>query len=504
MHLIDLFDRSAAHNKTAPCLVDAQGSRCYEQVQADSCRITRFLMDQGVAQGRRVGVLSANCAEAFVAILGILRAGCVWVPLNSTATVDDLNHFISLVHCDFAFVHPDMQQTAEKLVGIKQIFPLDRDIWQDQSAVHVERFSRDSDSLVNVFSTGGTTGLPKAARWTLQTWHTMIANFHSAIRFSGPPNNLVAPPMTHAAGVVALVLIAIGARTYILDGADPLTVMESIEKYHINTLFLPPTVIYMMLAHPRVRDFNYESLEQFIYMAAPMSVEKLREAIDIFGPVMSQTYGQAEAPAFCTFLTREDHTQAVSSGNFGRLASCGRAGLLTDVAILNKEGEILPSGEAGEIVIRGPLVMQGYDENPEATDEVSRYGWHHTGDIGSMDEDGYVYITDRKRDMIISGGFNVFPSEIEQVIWAHPAVQECAVVGVPDEKWGEAVTAVIELKEGKKISPDEIRQMVKEKLGSIKTPKTVAFWPTLPRSGVGKVLKKEIRKHFWSDQQRQV
>jgi acyl-CoA synthetase (AMP-forming)/AMP-acid ligase II len=235
-----------------------------------------------------------------------------------------------------------------------------------------------------------------------------------------------------------------------------------------------------------------------------MSSEKLKEAIDVFGPVMAQTYGQAESPMLCTFLSPQEHQVSGNPVHEQRLASCGRATLLTQVAIMDDDGRLLDAGDRGEIVIRGNLVMKGYVNNPAATEEASRFGWHHTGDIGLMDSDGYVYIVDRKRDMIISGGFNIYPSEIEQVLWAHPDVQDCAVIGVPDDKWGEAVKAVVELKPGATTAPQDLLDFCRARLGGMKTPKSAEIWPELPRSPVGKVLKRDIRERFWAGQARRV
>jgi acyl-CoA synthetase (AMP-forming)/AMP-acid ligase II len=235
-----------------------------------------------------------------------------------------------------------------------------------------------------------------------------------------------------------------------------------------------------------------------------MSSNKLKEAIAIFGSVMAQTYGQAESPMLCTFLSPQDHDVVGNPSLERRLQSCGRPTVFTPVEIMDDEGNLLGPEQAGEIVTRGNLVMKGYYNNPEATEQASTFGWHHTGDVGLKDADGFVYIVDRKRDMIISGGFNLYPSEIEQVIWSHPSVQDCAVIGVPDEKWGEAVKAVVELKTGESVSPDEIMAFCRERLGGMKTPKTVEVWAQLPRSAVGKVLKKDIREPFWVGQTRRV
>jgi acyl-CoA synthetase (AMP-forming)/AMP-acid ligase II len=235
-----------------------------------------------------------------------------------------------------------------------------------------------------------------------------------------------------------------------------------------------------------------------------MSVERLKECLAIFGTVMTQMFGQVEAPMLCTYLSPEDHLVIGDPSLERRLASCGRPTLLTPVAIMDDAGSLLASGETGEIVVRGNLVMAGYYKDPEATAEVSKNGWHHTGDIGYIDEDGYVYIVDRKKDMIITGGFNVYPSEVEQIIWSHPAIQDCAVIGIPDPKWGEAIKAVVELKPGKSITEDEVIALCKEKLGSVKAPKSLEVWTSLPRSPAGKVLKKDIRKVFWQNETRAI
>jgi acyl-CoA synthetase (AMP-forming)/AMP-acid ligase II len=235
-----------------------------------------------------------------------------------------------------------------------------------------------------------------------------------------------------------------------------------------------------------------------------MSVEKLKRAIEVFGPVMMGGYGQTEAPTSISFLTPGEHVVAGKIAPDERLASVGRPNPLVHVEIMSDANEILPPGATGEICVRGDLVMKGYYKAPEKTAETIVDGWLHTGDIGHLDAEGYLHITDRKKDMIITGGFNVYPSEVEQVIWGHPAVQDCAVIGVPDAQWGEAVKAVVELNAGQQVSADEIIALCKDRLGSVKAPKTVDFVDSLPRSPVGKVLKKDLRAKYWQDTGRKI
>jgi acyl-CoA synthetase (AMP-forming)/AMP-acid ligase II len=235
-----------------------------------------------------------------------------------------------------------------------------------------------------------------------------------------------------------------------------------------------------------------------------MSVEKLKKAIAVFGPVMAGGYGQTEAPVSIAFLPPAEHFQGGELGSDERLSSAGRPSPLIRVEILDDDNQIMKTDETGEICVRGDLVMKGYYNAPELTAQTIVDGWLHTGDIGHLDADGYLHITDRKKDMIISGGFNVYPSEVEQVIWSHPKVQDCAVIGVPDADWGEAVKAVVELNPGETVTGEELIALCKSGLGSVRTPKTVDFVDALPRSTVGKVLKKDLRDSYWAETSRAI
>jgi acyl-CoA synthetase (AMP-forming)/AMP-acid ligase II len=516
VQLIDFFDRGANHFSARACLVADDFEMTFEQVRRASHAVAAYMRDRGATPEAKVGVLSPNRPEAFIAILGLLRAGCAWVPLNARGTREDLAHVVQLAECEWLFYH---SRFAEQAAELAQSSPLLEHLvcLDDNQGAHpdlrtIQRRRRDaqvdvrgaSSDVCTIFPSGGTTGKSKGAIWTHRTWSTLIANFHAAFPHRQPPVHLIAAPMTHAAGVIGFPLMAAGATNVLVDSTDPGEILSRIAAHRATTLFLPPTMIYKLLAHPAARTGNYSSLETLLYAAAPMSVEKLKEACDVFGPVLAQSFGQAEAPMVCTTFSAEEHARCLAAGNDARLASCGRAGLLSEVAIMGPEGALLPPGETGEIVVRGDLVMPGYYKNPAETAACSREGWHRTGDVGRADDDGYFYITDRLRDMIISGGFNIFPGEIEQVIWSHPAVQDCAVIGVPDDLWGEAVTAVIEPKPGREIAAGDIIDLCKRRLGSVKAPKQVHVVSSLPRSAVGKVLKREIREQFWAGRQRRV
>ncbi len=503
MRVIDFFDKSAAVHRDQACLIDDNRSLTYQQVSQLTYTVAAAMKSKGTAPGARIAVLGPNAVDTMIVILSLFRAGAIWVPANSRSTGQELGALLELVECDALLVHRSLSElatVAAKKAGCRIVSFEELDIErQSNSATRVAdlAFPWDHTDPCTLFPTGGTTGVPKAAIWTHRTWEALTANFHAGICHEERPIYLVAAPLTHAAGVVSIPLLAVGATVVLIPRADPEAVMTAIQHHRVTTLFLPPTVIYELLAHPNVRTCDFSSLRTLIYAAAPMSVAKLRLAMEVFGPVMLQTYGQAEAPMVCTILTRQDHVDALKESAGKRLESCGRPSLLTELAILDERGESLSAGEVGEIAVRGDLVMAGYWRGGPAPIPDDMPAWHLTGDIGYCDRDGYVYITDRKRDMIISGGFNVFPSEVEQVLWAHESVKDCAVIGVPDEKWGEAVCAVVELKSGMSVTEAELIALCKATLGSVKAPKKVLFWSTLPRSGVGKVLKREIRARFW-------
>lgn len=516
MRLIDFFDRGASLYPERACLVDETGPRSYRLVERRSHQIANGLPAVGLSRDAKVAVYSPNDARAFECILGTLRAGRVWLSINARSGIDEIADILSLCDCEWLFYHSmfeaHLEQIRRRVPSIRGAVSLDAgsasasslDAWAASFPAETRDIMRAPEDPAAIVSTGGTTGRPKGVMLSHRTFETMIATFAVCMPWREPPVHLVAAPITHGAGALCFALMPFGATNVILPKVDVETILESIERYRVNVLFLPPTVIYMMLAHPRVREFDYSSLRHFVYAAAPMSVEKLKEAIRTFGPVMTQTYGQAEAPMICTFLPPEEHLIDGDPAHERRLWSCGKSTLFTQLAILDDGGKRLGSGERGEIVVRGNLVMSGYYKNKEETEEASRFGWHHTGDIGSIDEDGYVYIRDRKKDMIISGGFNIFPSEIEQVILSHPAVLDCAVVGVPDEKWGEAVKALVEVRANQRVSEAELIALCKERLAGMKTPKSLEFWDALPRSAVGKVLKREIRRRYWEGRSRMV
>jgi acyl-CoA synthetase (AMP-forming)/AMP-acid ligase II len=354
------------------------------------------------------------------------------------------------------------------------------------------------DDVAMIAGTGGTTGQPKGVMLSGRNLEAMSALTLMGYPFEGRPAYLALAPLTHAAGVLCLPVMALGGRVVIMPRPDLGEFLGLIEEHRITHTFLPPTLIYMLLQHPQLAATTLDSLQCFWYGAAPMSTARLEEALQKICPVMAQLFGQTEAPMMISMMSPRDHFNADGSVAVQRLASAGRPGPLVQVGVMNGDGALLPTGESGEIVVRGSLVMQGYYKDPRATEEASRFGWHHTGDIGYLDADGFLYIVDRAKDMIISGGFNVYSAEVEQALMQHPDVQDSAVVGLPDEKWGERVVAVLQLHTGRQVDVDDIKAFVKARIGSVKAPKQIEVWLDLPRSKVGKVLKKDVRSALLS------
>lgn len=514
--MIDFFDRGARNAPDRPCMVTDSGAATYRQVRDRSNRIANALIADGFAAGAHGAVLSGNDPRAFEAILGILRADGVWVMANNRASVDENAYLLDLLDVDTLFFHTDV---ADRISHFRTACPRIRRFvaidapheqadatlaeWLQSPADEVpERRSGAPNELAFLANTGGTTGRPKGVMLTCGVWQALVASLVASMPMKAPPVNLVAAPMTHAAGPLALASMALGGTVVVLPKFDPVAVLDAIAKHRVTYMFLPPTAVYMLLAVPNARDYDLSSLEYISYAGAPISVDRLREAIHVFGPVMNASFGQTEAPMCVTAMPPHAHLD--ERGDLAHPGSCGQANLLSRVDVMDEDGHLLPPGERGEIVVRGPLVMAGYYKDPAATAEVSRFGWHHTGDIGYRDEDGWFFIVDRKKDMIITGGFNVYPAEVEQALQAHPAVQDCAVFGIPDDKWGEQVVAVVEPRHGAQADAETLIAFARERLGPVKTPKQLTFTDALPRSNAGKVLRAELRKPFWQGRERAI
>jgi acyl-CoA synthetase (AMP-forming)/AMP-acid ligase II len=519
MLIPDYVDRGARIAPHAPCLVAPDGTvlLTHAEFEALTHRIAASLLADGVQPGDRIAVYSPNDPLAFACVVGIVRAGGIWTAVNAASATSELVDFLTMTGASRLLYHGSLADRAEAIIaGVPTIGAAvaigegrasdpQLEAWMAPEGARVAPQDFDTSRVMMLVGTGGTTGRPKGVPITHRQFHVMCTAYNAHLRDPEPPRYICATPMTHAAGASAFPVLAEGGSVIVHQGVVPADILDSIERNRVTRIFLPPTALYALLARPDVRERDFSSLRHFLVAAAPVAPERLAEAVDVFGPVMTQVFGQSEAPMMCTVFSPEEIAEAASVDALRhRLASCGRPSVVAQVELMDDEGRLLGPGEQGEVVVRSELVFGGYWQNPEATAEVRRPGgWHGTGDIGVRDEDGFVYIVDRKKDMIITGGFNVFPSEVEAVIHTFAEVNDCAVIGVPDEKWGEAVTAVIEPKPGAEIDGDAVIAACKERLGSVKTPKRVIV-RSLPRSPIGKVLKRELRDEFWADAERHV
>ncbi len=516
MNLIDFFDRAAARHPGRDFAISDASTWTYGEMSDFATRIGNGLKALGMGRETKCAVLSRNDPLAFAAFLGILKAQGVWVPVHTGNGAAENQHLLEFFDVEILFYAREFEdfarQAKTRLPAIRELICLDAasefspglHAWAEKQTRTAIRLDWDPEGMCMLRGTGGTTGQPKGVMNTNRNFACTLANFYARLAFDAPPVYLAAAPLTHAAGVFAWVAIAFGGTLVMHRKFDAARVLEAIGRHRVSMLYLPPTAIYALMSQQNAMDYDYSSLRHFIYGAAPTASTKLREAIHLFGNVMTQCYGQTEVPTSVTMLTPAEHLDARGMVDEKRLLSCGRPSPFVRVELMDQAGRIVDQGEIGEIVVQGDLVMKGYYKNPEATAEVSDHGWHHTGDLARQDEDGFLYIVDRAKDMIITGGFNVYPLEVEQVILGHPGVQDCAVVGVPNEKWGEAIKAVVELKPGHSVDAEVLMALCKEKIGSVKTPKSIDFVASMPRSAVGKVMRKKVRKPYWEGRERQV
>ncbi|MGH3349449.1 MAG: acyl-CoA synthetase [Nocardioides sp.] len=517
MRLVDYLDKGASLGGDAPCLECGEDTWSYAEVVDLSVRVAAGLRARGVKPGSKVAILSANDPVAFASVFGISRAGGVWCPINPRSEAAENRELLDLFGCSaliFQASFADLvDQIRSDLPELTTLVCLDGSLewaltWDEfvstaEPGQTIETNAGDAgaDDLAMVVGTGGTTGRPKGVQLTGTNLETMSAITLMAYPWPDPPARptyLALAPLTHAAGVLCFPVLCLGGKIVVMRTPDVGAFLEHVERYQVTHTFLPPTLIYLVLDHPALASTDLSTLRCFWYGAAPMSATRLEEALTRIGPVMAQLFGQTEAPMMITTMAPRDHFHEDGTIATERLSSAGRPAPLVTVSIMGEHGELLGSGERGEIVVRSSLVMRGYLDNPEATAEASAHGWHHTGDIGYLDEDGFLHIVDRAKDMVITGGFNVFSTEVEQALMTHPAIADCAVIGLPDEKWGERVTAVVLPRPGAEVDIADLKAYVKERIGAVKTPKQIEVWPDLPRSKVGKVLKTEIKKELTS------
>ena len=516
MPVTDFLERGALINPDGPCMVMDERELSYREAACLMNRIANALLAAGFGLHRNVAVLADNDPVAFVCTMGVMRTRGRLRTLDFRNTEEENFRILDFSDAEALVYHRRFHEQVESLrerlpkltltVCIEERLGPESPALDELIAPFPESAPRVEIPLAATawLQTGsGTSGDFRMTAISHRAYHAFVAQALAWIPDRSPVM-LVAAPITHAGGGFGYHVLAEGGKLVILEKPEPQAVLAAIEEHRITKLFLPPTAIYRLLAQPNVRSVDHSSLRYLVFSAAPMAVEKLKETLDVFGPVLAQGYGQTECLGIANMRPEEFFQDGELASDL-RLSACGRPSLpFCRSAIMGEDGEPLPVGEKGEICARGDQVMSGYYKNPCATKQTIVDGWLHTGDVGFMDDEGYLHIVDRKRDMIISGGFNVFPSEVEHAVASFEAVEDCAVIGVPDPDWGEAVTAVVQLRPGRTLTAEEVVARCKERVGSVRAPKSVVFVDELPRSARGKVLKRVLRDAYWEGLARKI
>jgi acyl-CoA synthetase (AMP-forming)/AMP-acid ligase II len=486
----------------------------FKQVNQRVNSLINALADLGVKKGDRVAILSHNCPQYFE-VFGITKGSRICVPLHSRSTKQELVYLLNNSRASTVIVANDyvdlVTSIRSKVPAVKNIICLDaeredllnyEDLIAGYSSDEPTGIVARDDPCV-IFYTSATTGRPKGA---VHTQESMIMEnkqpFHDAT-----VDDVCAcvMPFFHAGGSMGLLFpcFCAGATIVVLRSFDENGFLHTLEEERVTITTLVPIMINRLLENQDIGNYNLKKLRTIMYTGAPTPIEVLKTGIRRLGNIFVQIYGQTEANTV-TFFAKEDHKVKGSEKEIKRLRSAGKPSHNCDVRIVNDNDEDVQIGHAGEIILRSPQLMKGYWKMPEESRATFRGGWLHTGDIGRMDEDGFIYLVDRKYDIIISGGENIYSKEIEDILNIHPAVSETAVIGVPDKKWGESAKALIVLKDGMKATGEEIIDFCKQHLNSLKTPKSVEFWEELPRNQNGKIKKTRIRERFWVGYDRRI
>lgn len=516
----DLYDRCVQYYGKNTAITFNDKSYSYDEMGYYSNSLVTALQKLGLKKGDRVGFLMANCPEYIFCEYAVAKVGGTRVPLAVLLNPDDHIYMLNQAECTTLVYHEKMADRIKGMIPKLETVKNYICVAEDPSAVmeghlHMQTLMNeneptgykadiDPEDLVGIYYTGGTTGKPKGVMLSHRAWVYTVLIEMLDFDFGREQVFAYLTPLTHAGGCLMLPVLLRNGRCVILDHFDPKLFLETVEKEKVTMAFLVPTMIYVLLDYPELKNYDVSSLENVIYGASAIAPERLKQAITTFGPIFTQLFGQTEAPMVFSSLPREDHIISDPERERMIFASAGRPTFHSEVRIVDEEGNDVPQGEPGEIIVRCANMMSGYYKNPEATAATLRDGWLYTGDIAKQDDEGFIYIVDRKKDMIISGGFNIYPREIEDVLFEHPAVKDTAVIGIPHEKWGEEVKAIVVLYEKDSVSAEDLIKYVKEKKGSLVAPKTIDFWESIPLTNLGKVDKKTIRGKYWEGKDRMI
>ncbi|MBU6266242.1 MAG: AMP-binding protein [Sphingomonadales bacterium] len=469
------------------------------QVRDEVSRFQQALAGLGVGPGDRVSLIAPNRPECLHVTHALQMLAALYVPMHPLSALPE--HLTVIRDADVRVLVFDAMfaqraaDLAREVPGLRLLAIGKSDMADDIHELAAQYTPQplvapvvDGHDVTRLGYSGGTTGQPKAIPSCQRSGFLCGLHMQAVWEWPQVPDILSCAPLTHAGGAMFMPALLRGGTFLVLPKFDPVQVMETIQRERINCMMLVPTMIYALLDHPRFGEFDLSSLETVFYGASAIIPARLKEAIERIGPVFAQFYGQAEAPMVLTYFRKADHDVT----DMNRLASCGLPSPWVRLELHDPQGNPVADGQPGEIVVQGPLVMDGY-RDPQLTAEAFSGGWLHTGDVAVRDPGGFLRIVDRTKDMIVTGGFNVFPRDIEIVIAEHAAVAQVAVIGVPHDKWGEAVKAYVVLKSGMNATGEELAALVAARKGSYQAPKSVEFIAVIPQTPVGKPDKKALR-----------
>ncbi|MEA2146740.1 MAG: hypothetical protein QOG59_2327 [Solirubrobacteraceae bacterium] len=522
MRIYDYLEYWADSDPERVCIFDGTRAFTYSEINEWADRVAVVLADLGLGDGDRFGVLAKNCVEWAPIYYGAFKAGAVPVPLNFRLNprewvyllgdananavlveeeymgpVDGVRLELSAEVTEFVAIGKDAREAA----GWRTLSALAADV--DPHAGAVRHIRADHD-LWQMY-TSGTTGRPKGAVLTHAAVNGNVTQIRTSLDLRDGDNLMIVTPLYHAGAAVGLLTaVACGASVRVVREFDPADCVRIMSAERITCAnFVPAMIQEMLLRVPDIKTMRFDHLRTLGYGASPIHQETLRSALEVFGCDFIQGFGQTETSALLTILGPAAHRRALA-GEGHLLSSCGRPILGTEVAVVNPDGDPVQAGEVGEIVARGPQMMREYWNLPDATKATFADGWLNTGDVGRFDDEGFLYITDRLKDMIVSGGENIYPREIESVIFEMPGVADVAVIGVPDERWGETVKAIVVAEPGQTLTDTAVIDWCRSRLAGYKSPRSVDIVDALPRNATGKILKNVIRKPFWEGSARQV
>jgi len=508
----DMIIQAIARYPDRIAFIDDQSRFSYRELGERIGRAMAAFAALGLKRGDGIAQLSGNRTDVFAVMAAAYLMGLRSVTLHGMGGLEDHAYIVRDAQACLFIADRGYQA---RLAALREHCPAVRHWYSHDGGVPDQasfwdyaqqfepaalRVSAEPEDVIRLAYTGGTTGKPKGVMLTNRSMWMQALLLLAARQLPAELRLLCPTPISHGAGAMLVPTLWRGGTVILQRGFDAEKYIAALQEHRATFTFLVPTMIYAILDHPHSKTADFSSLRLLSYGASPMAPARIAEAMRVFGPVLVQSYGQTESPSNILFLSQEDHART----DVNTLGSAGMPYPGVTVELLDDQDRPVEPGQIGELCVRSPLVMEGYWKQPELTAEVLRNGWLHTGDMAYRDAHGYYFLVDRKKDMIISGGFNVYPKEVEHVLAAHPSVAAAAVIGVPDEKWGEAVKAVVVLRDGAVVTEDELKTLVRDAKGPVNTPKSIDFVAELPLTALGKPDKNQLRARYWGDRKRKI